>query len=301
MSDCNTNFSEVGLEDKFVEEEELLESSYEPELYDVSNLNEEQKLIFDTITTGLGKLFFIDAPGGCGKSFTAITLANYFDLNNVQFVASTGVAAVNLPYGKTAHSYFGIPVENISSASLSKFYSDELKCYEIKKKKIIIWDEISMVHKDQLEVVNKLLQKIHRSYLPFGGVTFITLGDFRQILPIIRGGNDDDVLKALLKNHDYWPNFIRLRLTKNVRSSNSLWSSYLVNIGNGLVPKKVILHDKIKSCSTLTELIKKSYDSFINDDDSVILTTRNDNCKKINEIITDTILSEEKEYIGFTQ
>ena len=96
-----------------------------------------------------------------------------------------------------------------------------------------------MVHQDQLEVVNKLLKKIHHNELPFGGVTFITLGDFRQILPIVRGGNDNDVLKALVKNHSTWHLFKRLQLKKNERSSNKEWSNYLVNIGNGIVSKKL--------------------------------------------------------------
>ncbi len=301
LSDCNTSLTDVGLKEEFFIDEEIILNPYEPDLFTYSNLNKDQKEIFKAITDGKDNFFFIDAPGGCGKTFTAITLANHFDINLVQFVASTGVAAVNLPYGKTAHSYFGIPVENLTPSSLSKFYQDINQCNQIKKKKVIIWDEISMVHKDQFEVVNKLLKKIHQNDLPFGGVTFITLGDFRQILPIVKGGNNDDVLKALVKNHRSWNLFTRLQLTKNVRSSNSEWSKYLVSIGNGLVPKQITLDDRIKSSPNLFYLIKNTYDSFTTDDDNVILTTRNDNCKKINEIITEKIGSEEKEYIGFTQ
>ena len=165
----------VGLKEEYFLEEEIILQPHEPNLYNFNNLNKEQKEIYEAITQGDRNLFFIDAPGGCGKSFTAITLANHFDLNYVQFVASTGVAAVNLPHAKTAHSYFGIPVENLTSSSLSKFYNDVNQCIEIKKKKVFFWDEISMVHKDQFEVVNKLLKKIHQNDLPFGGVIFITL------------------------------------------------------------------------------------------------------------------------------
>ena len=43
------------------------------------------------------------------------------------------------------------------------------------------------------------------------------------------------------------------------------------------------------------------FDSFTSDDDTVILTTRNDNCKKINEMITEKIDSAENEYIYFAQ
>ena len=43
------------------------------------------------------------------------------------------------------------------------------------------------------------------------------------------------------------------------------------------------------------------FDSFTSDDDTVILTTRNDNCKKIKEMITEKIDSAENEYIYFAQ
>ena len=135
LADCNTNLTDVGLKEEDFTNEEIILEPYEPETYNFVKLNEEQKNIFNAITQGTEKLFFIDAPGGCGKSFTAITLANHFDLNYVQFVASTGVAAVNLPYGKTAHSYFGIPVENLTSSSLSKFFNDVNQCSQIGKKK----------------------------------------------------------------------------------------------------------------------------------------------------------------------
>ena len=148
---------------------------------------------------------------------------------------------------------------------------------------------------------NLKLKKIHQNDLPFGGVIFITLGDFRQILPIVKGGNDNDVLNALVKNHSTWKLFKRLQMINNVRSNNIEWSNYLVRIGNGLVPNKLNLDDRIKSSPNLFYLIEETFKSYTTDDDTVILTTRNDNCKKINEMITEKIDSEGKEYIDFMQ
>ena len=44
-----------------------------------------------------------------------------------------------------------------------------------------IWDEAPMCSKNAIKVVDKLLQNIMQSDLPFGGKIFIFGGDFRQV------------------------------------------------------------------------------------------------------------------------
>ena len=102
-------------------------------------------------------------------------------------MASTGVAAVNLPNGKTAHSFFGIPVEDLTTHSISKHFNDAEKSKKVKEKLIIFWDEVSMVHKNQFNVVDKFLKHVHSTDKPFGGIKIVLMGDFRQILPITKG------------------------------------------------------------------------------------------------------------------
>ena len=41
-------------------------------------LNKDQKKIFTGITEGTNKLYFIDGPGGCGKTFLCKTLLYYY-------------------------------------------------------------------------------------------------------------------------------------------------------------------------------------------------------------------------------
>ncbi|CAF0963172.1 unnamed protein product [Brachionus calyciflorus] len=57
-------------------------------------------------------LFFVDGPGGKGKTFLYNTLISYIRSQNkkVLSVASSGIAALLLAGGKTAHSRFKIPL-----------------------------------------------------------------------------------------------------------------------------------------------------------------------------------------------
>ena len=58
------------------------------------------------------KLFFIDGPGGTGKTFLyELLLAQVRSQGEVALaVASSGLAALLLPGGRTAHSRFRIPI-----------------------------------------------------------------------------------------------------------------------------------------------------------------------------------------------
>lgn len=61
-------------------------------------------------------LFFLDGHGGTGKTFVYITLCHALrgEGSIVLCVASTGVASLLLPGGRTAHSTFKIPIDNLN-------------------------------------------------------------------------------------------------------------------------------------------------------------------------------------------
>ncbi|KAE9400316.1 hypothetical protein BT96DRAFT_742954, partial [Gymnopus androsaceus JB14] len=57
--------------------------------------------------------FFLDGPGGTGKMFVYITLCHTLrgEGSVILCVASTGIAALILPGGRTAHSMLKIPID----------------------------------------------------------------------------------------------------------------------------------------------------------------------------------------------
>ncbi|XP_027152040.1 uncharacterized protein LOC113752100 [Coffea eugenioides] len=80
-------------------------------------LNSDQKHAYDLIIKACssleGQAFFVDGPGGTGKTFLyRALLATLRSQNHVALaVATSGIAASILPSGRTAHSRFKIPLD----------------------------------------------------------------------------------------------------------------------------------------------------------------------------------------------
>ncbi|KAL8600082.1 hypothetical protein ACOMHN_051629 [Nucella lapillus] len=230
----------------------LRETSYSQNELDMFVLTNEPLLVpdqenafhavMDAIQEGNGGFFFLDAPGGTGKTFLInLLLAKVRKQGEIAIaVASSGIAATLLTGGRTAHSTFKLPMnlaqQDMPTCNLSK-NTDEANV--LKKAKLIVWDECTMAHKKALEAVNLSLQDIRDSPKIFGGVTLLLAGDFRQTLPIITGGTPADELSACLKSSYLWNGVSTLKLSTNMRSricqdsSSELFSQQLLQLGNG--------------------------------------------------------------------
>ena len=83
----------------------------------VDSLNAEQKAGFDQImahvNSGKGQVFFVDGPGGTGKTYLyRALLAKVRSMNLIVVATATsGIAASIMPGGRTAHSRFKIPIK----------------------------------------------------------------------------------------------------------------------------------------------------------------------------------------------
>jgi hypothetical protein len=129
--------------------------------------NPGQSAIFDeiigSVTGDQGHLFFIHSAGGCGKTFLCNTIAAEVRRRGevALCVASSGIAALLLAGGRTAHSRFRIPIpaHDASVASIPP-RSD---IYEvIQRTKVIIWDEIPMQNRYAIESVDRGLRDARR-------------------------------------------------------------------------------------------------------------------------------------------
>ena len=107
------------------------EASIEVDIDDVSlvdSLNPEQRNAYEeimaTVDSDQGGLFFVDGPGGTGKTFLYTALLAILQSQNKLAVATatSGVAASIMPGGRTAHSRFKIPltIEDGSFCSFTK-------------------------------------------------------------------------------------------------------------------------------------------------------------------------------------
>nr|XP_043639169.1 uncharacterized protein LOC122610240 [Erigeron canadensis] len=138
------------------------------------SLNPDQKFAFDTIMRHVDNncpgVFFIDGPGGTGKTFLyKALLAEVRSRGEIALAtASSGAAANNMPGGRTAHSRFKIPLilNNNSLCNISK-QSGTAKL--LRSAKIIIWDEASMAKRQAVEALDRTMQDITGIKQPFGG------------------------------------------------------------------------------------------------------------------------------------
>ena len=121
--------------------------------HNIPLMNEDQRLAFDNIFTSTcaqnGKVFFIHGPGGTGKTFLYKTLCHRVRANNwiVLCVASSGIAALLLPGGRTAHSMFSIPVESLCEGSTCQVEKNSKQADMFQKVRLIIWDEAVTQHR----------------------------------------------------------------------------------------------------------------------------------------------------------
>ena len=159
----------------------------------------------------------------------------------VIIVASSGIAAMLLPSGRTAHSRFAIPI-NITEYSMCSIGQTSFLAELLRITKLIIWDEAPMIQHYCVEAFDRSLQDIMQSSLPFGGKCLIMGGDFRQILPVIPRGSRASVVNAVLCSSFLWPNCKVFHLTKNMRlkatsmveQEQLVWfSQWLLDIGDG--------------------------------------------------------------------
>jgi len=194
-------------------------------------------------------MFFLYGYGGTGKTFmwTTLSFALRSEGKIVLTVASSGIASLLLPGGRTTHSKFKISVPTLEHSVCNITKGSELSEL-MKLANLIIWDEAPMAHKYCFEALDHTLKDIMREKNKtdsiFGGKVVVFGGDFRQILPVIPRGSRSDIVHATINSSYLWDHCQIMNLTKNMRLlQNGLqqstiaeieeFSSWIIKIGNG--------------------------------------------------------------------
>lgn len=120
-------------------------------------------------------------------------------------VASSGIAAILLPHGQTAHSRFRIPItlDHDSTSSITRESTLGINPRQIH---LIIGDEVPLQHWHCFEVVNRLMQDLHQSKRSLSGVPALLGGDFAPILSVVKGTGKGhgDIVAACLQRSYLW-------------------------------------------------------------------------------------------------
>ena len=147
--------------------------------YDRTNI--QQKEIIDSITSAIrsnvGGLFFIDGPGGTGKTFVETLLLAYVRSQGevALAVASSGIASILLEGGCTSHSRFKIPID-VHSESICDISAGSELAKLMRITKLIVWDEAPAQHRHCFEAVDRTLKDLRNTSRSFGGITTVFAG-----------------------------------------------------------------------------------------------------------------------------
>ena len=170
-------------------------------------LSADQQFAYNCIKEG--KNLFITSRAGCGKSYLINYIKNHFP-GNVIVCGSTGIAACNVG-GRTLHSQFMIP-PNIDNFDINALKRNRQQA--IKRAKLLIIDEISMVSAKILNLVSEICCTVRECREPFGGIQVLFFGDYLQLPPV-------DIQDGVSLCCDIWQksNIYSVLLTTNHRQS----------------------------------------------------------------------------------
>ncbi|CAN7080984.1 unnamed protein product [Brassica oleracea var. botrytis] len=294
-------------------------------------LTDEQKSVYDEIIGAVmgkkGGVFFVYGFGGTGKTFlwNILSAAIRSRGDVVLNVASSGIASLLLPGGRTAHSRFGIPL-NPDEFSTCNIEPGSHRSELISRASLIIWDEAPMMSKHCFEALDRTMCDIMNTTddKPFGGKTVVFGGDFRQILPVIPRGNRADIVMAALNSSYLWKYCKVLQLTKNMRLFSETdvheaeeikaFSKWILDLGDGKInepnngetlidiPKDLL----ITQCSEPIEsIVSEVYgDTFKDSNDPIffqeraILCPTNQDVDVINNYMLDHLTGDERIYLS---
>ncbi|XP_060190425.1 uncharacterized protein LOC132619585 [Lycium barbarum] len=187
-----------------------------------------------------------------------------------------------------------------------------------------------MANKFCFEAMDKTLRDILRvryensTDKPFGGLTVVCGGDFRQILPVIPKGTRADIGDASINSSYLWPFFTIYELKKNMRlrsgkvsPSEALkiadFDKWLLQVGDGSVyddskkelikiPQDVRINTSNNPICSIIEAVYPSLLQKYNDlgyfKERAILTPKTEMVHELNETIMKMIPGEERTYFS---
>lgn len=228
----------------------------------------------------MGLNVLVEGPGGTGKTFSTRRIVEEMGDDNIWVVCPTGKAAVQIAdvvpgeyvlKARTIHSQFGIAPYNIDGLSESQRTMVVMKSAQRSKitkfPKVLIIDEISMVGKTLLEIMDQILKKVKQTSEPMGGVQVIAIGDMFQLQPV----KDD------MPYHSHvWKSigFHKISYTENKRYNNDDHFDLMNRIRIGITTDEDL------------ELLNTRHVAYKNNDFTytpILLSPRNDVVRRENE------------------
>jgi hypothetical protein len=161
-----------------------------------------QEQAFKIMKTGVN--IYLTGSAGSGKTYLLNKYINYLESHDIStaVTASTGIAATHMN-GMTIHSWSGIGIKNfIDEKGLQDLEDKKYLWKRFERARVLIIDEVSMLHGSQLDMVEKVCRRFKRNDKPFGGLQVILSGDFFQLPPINKSGDENE--SGMIFNSKAW-------------------------------------------------------------------------------------------------
>ena len=143
-----------------------------------------QEQAFKIMKTGVN--IYLTGSAGSGKTYLLNKYISYLQDHDiaVAVTASTGIAATHMN-GMTIHGWSGIGVRSVmGERELEQLEEKKYLWKRFEKARVLIIDEVSMLHGFQLDMIEKVCRRFKRNSKPFGGLQVILSGDFFQLPPV---------------------------------------------------------------------------------------------------------------------
>lgn len=263
--------------------------------------------------------FFLQGAGGTGKTFLYRALCSSMRAQGkiVLCVASSGMAALLLPDGRTAHSTFKIPLD-ISEISMCDIKPLTHLGELMRKADLLIWDEVTMQHKHCFMAVHRSLCDVRRNgdttYL-FGGLPAVLGGDFAQILPVVPGGSRGTIVNSCVQYCEIWPRLEKLKLTDNMRlragGDSAAWAEWIHSLSYDPANHKMVdLPEYVRSTASDTQLLEHTFPTvemrgarenpqFF--DGRAVLCVTNEQTEEFNDRLLNMMTGDAREYISYNR
>lgn len=207
-----------------------------------SDLNEEQTQVFAHYFNGNN--VFMTGAGGCGKTYLIRRIYKHASTTGkiLQVCATTGCAAILLDCNaKTIHSWSGIGLGN----GEVEYYVSRIKTNREKSRAwlsthTLIIDELSMLSKRLLDLLDQIGRQIRNRNVPFGGIQVIASGDFYQLPPVSKVKNSDESAFAFESTN--WTKIfpVEIELTNNHRQTDPTFLKILNEIRVGRITRSSV-------------------------------------------------------------
>lgn len=221
----------------------------------------------------LGHTTFLTGAAGAGKSYALREYIVYLKRHGIKYAvtASTGIASTHIS-GVTIHSWSGIGIKQ-------KLHAYDLDALEEKQNlykrwnetQVLIIDEVSMLHASFVDMLDKVGKHLRRNDKPFGGLQVVFTGDFFQLPPVVRHGDEYENKEVFAFTSTAWKEAkpVVCYLTEQFRQDDDKLTSILNAIRLGEVEEDHY------------QMLQETYDK-AHTEDHIKLYTHNENVDQIN-------------------